>query len=134
MVIFTLSITFVNAMGVFSPVEYGVDSGANTSGFFEDITDTEYNESDFEDQVGMDAVWLVGGLGGALTLAIASLTRSPVILGVGLFSTVFWACYINTLSIINIGGYIPLEFTAIGTGAMMFIFVGAVAGMLSGSG
>jgi len=134
MIVFTLTITFVNAMGVFTPTETGIDTGSNTSGFFEDVTDAEYNESDFEDQVGMDAVWLVGGLGGTLTLAIASLTRSPTILAVGLFSTVFWTAYINALGIINVGGYIPLSFIGIGTGAMMFIFVGAITGMLSGSG
>jgi len=60
--------------------------------------------------------------------------RSPVFAGIFLFGTVFWASYVNTMIVLNLGNFVPTEFLLIGTVAMMFVFSGAVVGMLSGSG
>ena len=134
MLLFTLAVSFVSGLGVFSPVSVGVTPGDNSSDTFSDITNTSYSETDFSGQAGMDAVWLIGGLGGVVTFAIALATRSPVFVGVGLFGTVFWAAYGNTMAVLSLGNFVPEGFLVIGTVAMMFIFAGAVIGMLSGSG
>jgi len=81
----------------------------------------------------------VGGMVGVLTIVAAGaattfITRSPVFIGITLFGLVFWSSYLNTLNIIKIGNYLPTEFELIVTTGVVFIFVGAVIGMLSGSG
>jgi len=81
----------------------------------------------------------VGGMAGVLAIisvgAVTTfITRSPVFIGITLFGLVFWSCYLSTLNIIRIGNYLPVEFELIITTGVLFIFVGAVIGMLSGSG
>lgn len=133
MTIFTVSLSFVNGLGVFDvSVEGGFIPGSSSEETFKDLT----NISDEQGESGgMDVLWAgiltASGLGG---LFVAWITRSTTILGVYVFSAVFWVSYINSMSILNIGGYLPLGFIAIGTTAMLFIWAGAIAGMLSGSG
>ena len=134
MIIFTLAVSFVSGLGVFDPVQTGVSQGDNSSDTFSDITNSSYSESDFSGQAGMDAVWLIGGIGGTVIVAAVLAVRSPVFAGIFLFGTVFWASYVNTMIVLNLGNFVPTEFLLIGTVAMMFVFSGAVVGMLSGSG
>lgn len=131
MIVFTLAINFVSGLGVFETYESGFDSSGDTDTIFNSTTNLESDDGGS----GMDALWaaVLGGAGlGAIVLAWV--TRSPVIIGVYIFSAIFWASYINALSVININNWIPAGFLLIGTVAMVFIFGGAVAGMLSGSG
>lgn len=85
----------------------------------------------------MDNIWaiaLTGGVGGVL---LAVLTHSTAILGIYLFSAVFWAMYGNLLSILSVGNLLTgtlWNFVVIGTAVMIIVFVAAIAGMLSGSG
>jgi len=128
MVVFTLAINFVNSLEVFPIYESGFEPGGNSSDTFTNITNVEY-ENDF----GFMAILvLFGGVGAAIVLG--ALIRSPVYLGIALFAAVFWASYINALGVININNWIPAGFLLIGTVVMIFIFAGAIIGMLSGSG
>lgn len=133
MTIFTVSLSFVNGLGVFDiSMEGGFVPGSSSEETFKDLTNITDEKGE---EGGMDFLWAsvltASGFGG---LVIAWITRSTTILGVYVFSAVFWVSYINSMSILNIGGYLPLGFIAIGTTAMLFIWAGAVAGMLSGSG
>ena len=73
-------------------------------------------------------------IGVAATIALAILTHSPSIIGAGIFSTVFWTSYVNVNTIISIGGYVPMSFITISFVVMGFLWVGAVIGMITGSG
>jgi len=124
--IFTLCVNFVSATGFF-PVE--VETGI-------ELNETSGNQTFFtltgDSTTDLWAIVISGA--GAIGLVVAWITRSPAILGVYLFSTVFWISYINMWGITNLGNYIPLAFSSIAHGAMLFLWIGAVAGMLSGGG
>lgn len=130
LLVFTLCVNFVSAMNFFgTTVEVGIDINA-TSGneTFQSVTGG-YTPSNIW------AVWSIAGLialGGSV--AIAVLTRSSSFVAIYLFSIVFWTSYLNMWGIINLNNYIPLEFSAIVHGSFLFIWMGAIIGMLSGSG
>ena len=133
MILFTLSVNFVSALGVFptGDVEAGVNVGDSTNETFMEFTKSTEDPSGLS----MTSIWTIVLTGAGIgTLVIAWITKSTVILGVYVFSVIFWVSYGNALSILGLGNYIPLDFLAIGTGGMIFIWVGAIAGMLSGSG
>lgn len=81
---------------------------------------------------GMWALFLVAGAAASVFLAWA--THSVVPIGIYLFSEVFWTSWIRTHGILNFGGYIPADFLLLITIGMIFLFIAAVIGMLTGSG
>lgn len=126
LLIFTLCINFVSVSGFF-PIE------AET-GF--DVNDTSVNATFFSltGDTTTD-LWLVVLTGmGAVGIVVAWITHSTAILAVYLFSAVFWISYINMLGVTNLGNYVPGEFIFIGTAGLVFVWMGAIIGMLSGSG
>lgn len=133
-IFFTLSVSFVNSLGVFPyTVESGIETGGGTNATFLGLTISD----EYGSGVSMDTVWsIVFTASGIGALFVAWITRSISILGVYIFSVVFWSAYVNALSIINIGGFLSdlMGFVVIGTVGMVIVFAGAVAGMLSGSG
>jgi len=138
MIIFTLSVNFVSGLGVFpTSYETGFVESDNTSETFENLTNIESQTDDSGNTIlGLDAL-LIGllGAGGIIAIVAAWVTRSPVILGVYAFSAVFWASYIRMLVILELDLFTSFDgFVGIGTAAMFFVFAGAIAGMLSGSG
>lgn len=134
MLIFTMCINLVGGMDIWD-VSY--DPGTRNTNFT-NLTNVTYTDpSTGTASTGMDALWKIAVAGGGAALIVGFLTRSPVFIGVAAFAGVFWSSYINTISIITQG--IDLlspagGFIAIGTAAMGFVFAGALAGMLSGSG
>lgn len=130
LLIFTLSVNFVSVSGFYpTEVEVGIDVNT-TSGneTFQDVTGG-YTPSNIW------TVWSIAGLialGGSI--AIAVLTRSSTFVAIYLFSIVFWTAYLNMISITNLGNYVPGGFLFIGTASLIFIWMGAIIGMLSGSG
>jgi len=137
MIIFNLCVSFVSGLGVFPyDVDTGIATGPTSNDTYTNLTDLGGFNS--EGYTGMDGLWIIF-LGSGSTLIIGLflvlLTRSTNILGIVLFSGVFWSSYISTISIINVGGFlIDLGgFVLIGTVGMLFIFSAAVIGMLSGS-
>ena len=84
---------------------------------------------------GMQSMWslfLVAGAAASVFLAWA--THSVVPIGIYLFSEVFWTSWIRTQSMLSFGGYIPGDFLVLITVGMIFLFIAAVIGMITGSG
>jgi hypothetical protein len=132
--IFTLLFNFIMGMGIFTS---GISGGLEMSGDGTHLVQTATSGSnEYSGGIVMDNIWsivLIGGIGG-VGLAIA--TQSTAIIAVYLFSIVFWGAYTNLMSILWVGGLLDnlAGFVYIGTGAIIFIFIAAVAGMLGGSG
>lgn len=128
MLTFSLVANFVSFLGVFPNVGGVGPSGINNA---EDALVAFTGLSDPT----MMAIFL-----GATTLAfigaitLAALTHSIAPIGIHIFGTVFWASWINMLSIFSYGGYVPGEFLLIFTAGVMFVFIAAIVGMLTGSG
>jgi len=138
MVIFTLVVNFVSGLGVFPiEVEAGFQEGENSSDTFSGIT----NLDDTTGSEGIESLWnlvLGAGAGLGVGLFLGWAMHSTSLIGVSLFAGIFWSSYINALSILTslarLNTLSDYGFIAIGTVGMLFIFSGAVAGMLSGSG
>jgi len=133
LIVLTMSINFVSALGVFG---FDIDAGFPSGTDFDDLTDVNFTGDDTHDaDSGLQGLWLImitgAGIGG---LTVAWITKSPVVLGVFVFSAVFWASYISASAVLLVGDFIPAGFLAIGTAIMGFFWAGAIAGMLSGSG
>lgn len=126
LLIFTLSVNFVSAANFFNtqtPTGVELNTSSANSTF---LTLTGQTTTD---------LWLLvlvaAGAGG---IVVAWLTHSTAILGVYLFSVIFWGSYGSMLGVTRIGNYIPVAFLFIATAALIFIWMGAIIGMLSGSG
>lgn len=122
----TLFINIVGAMDVFGESNYetGVNIGEDPDNVFQDVSGLSN---------GYEWFWLAavgGGLGASILIGIA--TSSTIPIGVFLFGTVFWTSYTRLMSIT--GNYIPNDFMLGITVALMFLFAGAVIGLLSGGG
>ena len=129
MLIFSLAINFVSASEFF-PVEAetGFDiNESNSSDIFQILTGRSPSGI-WTILIGASAVALVG------SVVLAFLTHSTAIIGVYIFSIVFWASYMNMMWVVGIGGYVPAGLQLIGTASLIFIWMGAIIGMLSGSG
>lgn len=135
-VIFTVSISFVAGLNIFPTVAQGgviIDDDAGQT--FEDITTL----TDGKGNYGTNALWNIVagsilGLAGGIVLGYAF--QSTALLGISVFSGIFWSAYISAFAAVTSWGYFEgLEgFILIGSVGMLFVFAGAVAGMLSGSG
>ena len=126
LLVFTLLISFVDGIGAFpytNPI--GIEIG-DTGTLLEDTTTLE--------RPNMDYLWLlvIGGIFAGL--AFSARTQSIVPAGLFIFASVFWALFINTISILSIGGWIPGEILTIFTACTTLIFIAAAIGMLTGSG
>ena len=141
LIIFTLAINFVNALGIYGDTT--VDTGIDTS--VSDVNSTEFERSNniFAKISGLSGgseyVWTtILSVSGIVSIAVAILMHSAVPVGVWIFSSVFWASYIRCISVINVNGIFttaPLSgFLIIVTVGIIVIFMGALAGMFSGSG
>jgi len=126
LLIFTLSVNFVSAANFFGT---NVPSGVDLNTSSENSTFISLTGESTTD------LWLLvlvaAGAGG---IVVAWLTHSTAILGVYLFSIIFWGSYGTMLGVTKIGNYIPAAFLFIATAALIFVFMGAIIGMLSGSG
>jgi len=134
--ILNIAVNFVSGLGVF-PISYseGTPPIGSTNATMENLTDVRVQQTSGADLVGLDALFVAVLGGGALAaIVIAWVTRSTAIIGVWILSAVFWYSYGRTHVILDLQTYLPTEFILMGTIAMGFVWVGAVAGMLSGSG
>lgn len=133
MFIFTLCVHYVSGLGIYSDtnIQGGVNPGDDANETVQRVT----GSPDYPDGFSIDLMWglVLTGVG-AVGIVVAWLTHSTAIIGVFIFSAVFWASYINMMGILNIGNYIDPNFMVIGHTVMVMVFIGAVAGMLSGSG
>lgn len=130
LIIFTLVVNFIDSTSAFdTKIDSGVESQTTDSGVLEVFTNSP-------DQT-VNNIWLVA-VGGSLigAVGLAYLTHSIVPVGIHLFSTVFWTSYLRAWNVMSAGSFtddisgLMLVFTA----AIMFLFIGAIVGMLTGSG
>jgi len=126
LIVFTLSINFLNLLGVFPvSVSSGMNSEDSTVSYFASFSTTSM---DYLWGLVLSASMLVGGL-------VSYFTHSVAPLGISIFSSVFWTSYLRALSILDVGGYISGNlpgFMLIFTVAIVFVFIAAVIGMLTG--
>jgi hypothetical protein len=82
----------------------------------------------------LNTIWLGSiGLTFALALGLAYLTQSMTPIGIYIFSSFFWTSYLRLLSVISFN-FIPADFITIFTVGILFVFVGAIIGIMTGSG
>ena len=127
MFIFGLTASFVASTGAFPFAEdmgISIDDDSSFLTKFTGLTDPN-----------MGAIFLgVTGLTFLGAVALAVLTRSVVPIGLHLFGLVFWSSWVKTSMILGYGGYIPGELLVIFTVGVMFVFIAAIVGILTGSG
>jgi len=82
---------------------------------------------------GLSVLWLgVIGLGGIGATLLSGITGQTTPLAVFIFGEVFWTSWIRSFA--ALGSYIPPEMSLLFTVPVVFIFVGAVIGILGYSG
>ena len=122
---FSLVANFVSALDVF-PHTTNIGIDADTNSALEQLTGL--------DSPDMQAIFIgVTGLTFAGAVALAILTKQMIPIGLHLFGVVFWTSWIRMSSVLGYGGYIPVELLAVFTIGAMFIFIGAIIGMLTGN-
>lgn len=127
MLTFSLVANFVDGLGIFP----------NTSNIGVDVDDTGDALSKLTGlkDANMNAIFVgVTGLTFIGAVALAALTRTITPIGLHIFGLVFWTSWLRMNSILGYGGYIPEDLLIVGTVGVMFIFIAAVVGMLTGSG
>lgn len=104
--------------------------------------DTSSKENAFADITGKDLqisllLSVTSGtiLGLATGGAVSWLTHTTSAIGVGLFTGVFWAAYLNMISILNTGSFLSdAGVLTIISVVVSMLFVAAIIGMFTGSG
>lgn len=136
--VFSLSVGFLGGLGVFGSLtpDFGVDVDGNESSVVEGFTKNP--DSTGLAGMGFENAWLlIFGAGtvlaGAGAIGIAIATQNATFVGVYVFSVYFWASYLNAVGILSFGGFLPFNFIMLFTVPVGFIFVAAIAGMLSGT-
>ena len=127
LLIFTLVANFIQGLAAF-PIEGspGMDI-SNTDSALATITGNSDMNMNYL-FVGVSTLALLG------TIVLAYFTRTMIPIGLYLFGAVFWASWIRFTSIFSYGGYVPGDFIIIFTVGVMFVFIAAIIGMLTGSG
>ena len=139
MFVFTLCFNFVIGLNIFGVMPGGsVISSDNTSGILSGLT----SSPEYESGIGMTDIWKIVLSAGTIiaaggALALAWLTQSTSIIAIYLYSVFFWSMYINTFSILYLGGLITgslIMLVSIFSGVVAIIFIGAILGMLGAQG
>lgn len=127
MLTFSLIANFVSGLGIFPNVAtVGVDIDSD-SGALSTLTNLA--------SPNMSSIFLgVTGVTFLFAVGLSTLTRSITPIGLHLFGVIFWASWINMIHIFSTGGYIPSDLILVGTVGVMFVFIAAIIGMLTGSG
>ena len=123
-----MSLLWVNTGAIPSNVPMGKAPKSDTNSTFMDFVQGISGLSG-----GFGSLWVLAstftGFGAAL-LAIATRQTTPI--AVYLFGVIFWTSW--TRGFASIGPYIPTEISILFTVPIMFIFAGAIIGMLGYSG
>jgi hypothetical protein len=133
--LFTLLFNFVMELGVYTSVTQpqGLQPGQTAEEKLKEMT----KSPEYENGIVMNNIWEVVILGSVVGVGIAILTHNTSIIAVYLFCYVFWAMYVNLISILSLNNFLVgnlAVFVGIGTAGVSIVFIGAVIGMLSGSG
>ena len=126
MLVFSLVANFVSSLDIFPGVDpMGVD--VDDSDALSVLTGL--------DDANMNAIWLgVTGLTFIGAVALAALTRSMTPIGLHLFGMVFWTSWIRMNIIFVQQMHIPGDFFVIATVGMLFLFIAAIVGLMTGGG
>ena len=133
LMVFTLSVSFIEGTSLFGPVvpSGGMDVSGNQSNVVGNFTRNPEGQGAFS-----TAFLLAFGGGTAIAalgaIGIAVMTQNATFVGVYIFSVYFWASYVNAFGILSIGRFMPASFLVLISIPVGFVFVGAIAGMLSG--
>jgi len=125
LIVVNLGWSFIRATGAFPDAGEAGISGAESNDVF-------YAFTGFAG--GMAGVFAVGASLGAIGAGLVSwAVKSTTPMGVYLFSIIFWSSYNSSLNIMSVS-HIPGSMQILITVGIMFVFVGAIIGMLTGSG
>lgn len=84
---------------------------------------------------GMEGIWLlVTTIAGVTAVGISILVHSVVPIGIYVFGEVFWTSYIKLSGVLSFGSFLPSDMLIIIGVGMVFLFIAAIIGMLTGSG
>lgn len=125
LMVFTMSMNVINSFDVFGNIEPtgGVMTGNTTNSTFLSFSKQTFNSD----------LWVLILAGGLLTsVPIMVLTQSVSIGGVYLFAVYFWGSFFTALNILYIGGFLPLILIPLFVVPIIFLFIGAIIGMLAG--
>lgn len=128
MIIFTIGISFVQGLGIFPYQDPIGQQGITEENVLTLLTGLDG---------GMEGVWALLTLGtGLAAITLSILTNSLLPVGIYLFGTVFWTAYTKTIGIFSSGPFssLPEGFLILFTVGMIFIFLAAIIGILTGSG
>jgi len=128
MLAFSLIANFVESMGMFPNVDSPGASGIDETNDALGLTTLGDDATMWTIFIGVTGLTFIGAV------ALAFMTKSITPIGLHIFGAVFWASWINMLSILSYGGYIPGDFLIVFTVGVMFVFIAAIVGMLTGSG
>jgi len=129
MLTFSLVANFVFTLGIFPNITGVGPSGINnTNDALGELTTLGDDASMWGIFIGVTGLTFIGAC------ALAFLTKTITPIGIHIFGAVFWASWINMLSILSYGGYIPGDFLLVFTVGVAFVFIAAVIGMLTGGG
>jgi len=117
----------------------GIDGMWTASASDQNVLDGTNDQGLIHELTGLDSggtnLWLmITSVGAAAAVAFSWMVHSLTPLGLYLFGVAFWTSYNGTLTIINMNGWIPGDFVLIVTVTMAFLFIGAIIGMITGSG
>lgn len=127
MFIFILLVNFIIALNIFGVVAIGPATGGDPG---------TYAQSIFGIPISTTDLWsLAFGVAAIGAIGIGLVTGSTTVVGVYLFSVVFWTGFINMYGIFGslFVGTMSL-FLGIGFAVVLIVFIAAIIGMLSGSG
>jgi hypothetical protein len=124
LIIVSLCINVVTAWGLFSSTSTTTIHASGTpEQIFKTITGIDQ---------GMYFVWgAILSIGGFTAVVVAYLLQSSSVLGIYLYSAVFWVVFNGTLANININNFIPPEFLTIAIVGVFFVWVASIIGMLT---
>ena len=86
------------------------------------------------DATGTDMWFMITTIGAGAALAFSWMVHSLTPLGLYLFGVAFWSSYNGTVTLLSMNGWIPGDLILIATVGMAFLFIGAIIGMITGSG
>jgi hypothetical protein len=125
LIVFTLVVNFVEAVG-----NFGV-----TTDFGTDVDESNALSQISGFSGGMENLWLVITLtGGLASIGLVFISKSLSPLAVYAFSTVFWTSWIRMHNILTAGNYLPSELFIIFWVVVLFLFIAAAIGLISGGG
>lgn len=84
------------------------------------------------DALNMFSIAAVAGMAGAAVFAYMVQSLTPVALYI--FGVGFWMSYNATVTTINLNGWIPESLMLMVTVTMIFLFMGAIIGLITGNG